>query len=102
VVENGWYYDFDRDEPFTPEDLGLIEKEMKAIINERDPVRTEVWDRARAIDHYVRKNEPFKVELIEAIPATSRCACIGTATGRISAGARTSSTPAIFRRMPSS
>ncbi len=68
VVENGWYYDFDRDEPFTPEDLGLIEKEMKAIINERDPVRTEVWDRARAIDHYVRKNEPFKVELIEAIP----------------------------------
>ena len=68
VVENGWYYDFDRDEPFTPEDLGLIEKEMKAIINERDPVRTKVWDRARAIDHYVRKNEPFKVELIEAIP----------------------------------
>ncbi len=68
VIENGWYYDFDRDEPFTPEDLGLIEKEMKAIINERDPVRTEVWDRSRAIAHYVAKNEPFKVELIEAIP----------------------------------
>jgi threonyl-tRNA synthetase len=68
VVENGWYYDFDRDEPFTPEDLGLIEKEMKAIINERDPVRTEVWDRSRAIAHYIKKNEPFKVELIEAIP----------------------------------
>ncbi len=68
VIENGWYYDFDRDEPFTPEDLGLIEKEMKAIINERDAVRTEVWDRSRAIEHYIRKNEPFKVELIEAIP----------------------------------
>ena len=68
VIENGWYYDFDRDEPFTPEDLGLIEKEMKAIINERDPVKTEVWDRSRAIAHYVAKNEPFKVELIEAIP----------------------------------
>ncbi|MGC1487508.1 MAG: threonine--tRNA ligase [Albidovulum sp.] len=68
VIENGWYYDFDRDEPFTPEDLGAIEKEMKAIINERDPVRTEVWDRSRAIKHYVEKKEPFKVELIEAIP----------------------------------
>lgn len=68
VVENGWYYDFDREEPFTPEDLGAIEKEMKAIINERDPVRTEVWDRSRAIAHYIAKNEPFKVELIEAIP----------------------------------
>ncbi|PKP73346.1 MAG: threonine--tRNA ligase [Alphaproteobacteria bacterium HGW-Alphaproteobacteria-6] len=68
VVENGWYYDFDRDEPFTPEDLGAIEREMRAIIAERDPVRTEVWDRSRAIEHYIRKNEPFKVELIEAIP----------------------------------
>jgi threonyl-tRNA synthetase len=68
VIENGWYYDFDREEPFTPEDLGAIEKEMKAIINERDPVKTEVWDRARAIAHYVAKEEPFKVELIEAIP----------------------------------
>ncbi len=68
VIENGWYYDFDRDAPFTPEDLGLIEKEMKAIVNERDPVRTEVWDRSRAIAHYVAKKEPFKVELIEGIP----------------------------------
>ncbi|MGB3176809.1 MAG: threonine--tRNA ligase [Albidovulum sp.] len=68
VIENGWYYDFDRDAPFTPEDLGLIEKEMKAIINERDPVKTEVWERSRAIAHYVAKHEPFKVELIEAIP----------------------------------
>jgi threonyl-tRNA synthetase len=68
VIENGWYYDFDREAHFTPEDLGLIEKEMKAIIAARDPVRTEVWDRARAIAHYVAKKEPFKVELVEAIP----------------------------------
>ncbi|NHQ73338.1 threonine--tRNA ligase [Roseovarius gahaiensis] len=68
VIENGWYYDFDRAEPFTPEDLGAIEKKMKEIINLRDPVRTEIWDRARAIKHYEDQNEPFKVELIEAIP----------------------------------
>ena len=68
VIENGWYYDFDRAEPFTPEDLGEIEKKMKEIINSRDPVTTEVWDRARAIKHYEDNNEPYKVELIDAIP----------------------------------
>ncbi|MEO0772486.1 MAG: threonine--tRNA ligase [Pseudomonadota bacterium] len=68
VIENGWYYDFDRAEPFTPDDLGLIEKKMKEIINLREPVRTEVWDRARAIQHYTDAGEPYKVELIEAIP----------------------------------
>ena len=68
VIENGWYYDFDRHDPFTPEDLGTIEKKMKDIINSRDPVRTEVWDRSAAIAHYEKNNEPYKVELIEAIP----------------------------------
>ena len=68
VIENGWYYDFDREEPFTPEDLGAIEKKMKEIINRRDPVTTEVWERARAIAHYKANNEPYKVELIDAIP----------------------------------
>ncbi|SLN39494.1 Threonine--tRNA ligase [Roseovarius gaetbuli] len=68
VIANGWYYDFDRAEPFTPEDLGLIEKKMKEIINLRDAVKTEIWDRARAIKHYEDNDEPFKVELIEAIP----------------------------------
>ena len=42
VRDYGWFYDFDRAEPFTPEDLGAIEAEMKKIINARDPVRTEV------------------------------------------------------------
>ena len=68
VIDNGWYYDFDRAEPFTPEDLGVIEKKMKEIINKREAVRTEVWDRQRAIDFYTENNEPYKVELIESIP----------------------------------
>ncbi|MGF6861502.1 threonyl-tRNA synthetase [Rhodobacteraceae bacterium MBR-64] len=68
VISNGWYYDFDRAEPFTPEDLGAIEKKMREIINLRDPVRTEVWERDRAIAHYRAADEPYKVELIEGIP----------------------------------
>ena len=68
VIENGWYYDFDRAEPFTPEDLGVIEKKMKEIINKREPVTTEVWERARAVKFYEANNEPYKVELIDAIP----------------------------------
>ena len=68
VIKDGWYYDFDRTESFTPEDLGLIEKKMKEIINKRDPVRTEVWERARAIKHYEDLDEPYKVELIHGIP----------------------------------
>ena len=67
VIEHGWYYDFDRSEPFTPEDLGAIEKKMREIINRRDPVTTEVWDRARAVKFYEANNEPYKVELIDAI-----------------------------------
>ena len=68
VIDNGWYYDFDRATPFTPEDLGVIEAKMKQIINARDPVRTEVWDRARAVAFYEARHEPYKVELIAAIP----------------------------------
>ncbi|NRP25870.1 Threonine--tRNA ligase [Aliiroseovarius sp. xm-m-379] len=68
VIENGWYYDFDREEPFTPEDLGEIEAKMKEIINKRDPVTTEIWERDRAVKFYQANNEPYKVELIEAIP----------------------------------
>ena len=68
VIEHGWYYDFDREEPFTPEDLGQIEAKMKDIINARDAVRTEVWDRARAIAHYEETGENYKVELVDAIP----------------------------------
>jgi threonyl-tRNA synthetase len=68
VRDYGWFYDFDRAEPFTPEDLGAIEARMKQIINARDPVKTEIWDRARAIAYYQARNEPFKLELINRIP----------------------------------
>lgn len=68
VIKDGWYYDFDRKEAFVPDDLAAIEKKMKEIINKREPVRTEIWDRARAIAHYQDKGEPYKVELIESIP----------------------------------
>lgn len=68
VIENGWYYDFDRSEPFTTEDLAAIEKKMREIIALRDPVTTEVWERDRAIRHYEALNEPYKVELVGMIP----------------------------------
>ena len=68
VIKDGWYYDFDRAEHFSAEDLGAIEARMRQIINARDPVRTEVWDRDAAIAFYKAKDEPFKVELVEAIP----------------------------------
>lgn len=68
VRDAGWFYDFDRAEPFTPEDLGQIEARMKQIINAREPVRTEVWSRADAIAHYEKSNEPYKVELVNRIP----------------------------------
>ncbi len=68
VRDEGWFYDFDRSEPFTPDDLALIEAKMRQIITAREPVRTEVWDRARAISYYEGRGEPFKLELIARIP----------------------------------
>ena len=68
VVENGWYYDFDSDEPFTEADFEAIEQRMRQIIAQREPVFTEVWDRERAVRHYEQNDEPFKVELVHAIP----------------------------------
>ncbi|MBN8632561.1 MAG: threonine--tRNA ligase [Rhodobacterales bacterium] len=68
VRDQGWFYDFDREEPFTPEDLGAIEARMKQIINAREPVKTELWERARAVEYYRGRKEPFKLELIDRIP----------------------------------
>ncbi len=68
VIENGWYYDFDREDSFTPPDLALIEARMREIINLRDPVHTEVWERERAVSFYEDLGESYKIELIEAIP----------------------------------
>ncbi|MBL9047099.1 MAG: threonine--tRNA ligase [Tabrizicola sp.] len=68
VRDQGWFYDFDREEPFTPEDLGAIEAKMKQIINARELVKTELWDRARAVEYYRGRGEPFKLELLDRIP----------------------------------
>ncbi len=68
VIENGWYYDFDKKEPFLPEDLTKIEKKMKEIINKNEIIKTEVWPRQKAIDYYLKNNEKYKVELVTNIP----------------------------------
>lgn len=68
VRDYGWFYDFDRAEPFTPEDLGQIEARMKQIINARELVKTELWDRERARKYYEERGEPFKIELLDRIP----------------------------------
>ncbi|SOE08324.1 threonyl-tRNA synthetase [Hoeflea halophila] len=69
VIENGFYYDFARNEPFTPEDLPVIEKKMKEIIARNKPFTKEVWSRDEARKVFEDKGEAYKVELIEAIPA---------------------------------
>ena len=67
-IENGFYYDFFRKERFSQDDLETIEKRMHELIDRDDKVKREVWNRERAIEHYKGLNEPFKVELVEAIP----------------------------------
>lgn len=68
AIENGFYYDFYREKPFTEGDLETIETKMHEIINRGDPFKREVWARDKAISHYEKIKEPFKVELIEGIP----------------------------------
>ena len=68
VIENGFYYDFARNQPFTPEDLPVIEKKMKEIIARDKPFTKEIWSRDDAKKVFADKGENFKVELIDAIP----------------------------------
>ncbi|MDP2734573.1 MAG: threonine--tRNA ligase, partial [Hoeflea sp.] len=67
VIENGFYYDFARNAPFTPEDLPVIEKKMKEIIARNKPFTKEVWSRDEARRVFTEKGEAYKVELIESI-----------------------------------
>src|SRR3989449_5882902 len=69
VIENGFYYDFFRNEPFTPEDFTAIEKRMREIIARDKPFTKEVWSREEAKQTFAGMGERFKVELIDAIPA---------------------------------
>ena len=68
VIENGFYYDFARKEPFTEDDLEKIENKMKEIVDRNEITKREVWDRNKAITHFKEKGEIYKAELIEAIP----------------------------------
>jgi threonyl-tRNA synthetase len=68
VIENGFYYDFARNEPFTPDDFPAIEKKMREIIARNRPFRKEVWQREKARKFFRDKGEAYKVELVDAIP----------------------------------
>jgi threonyl-tRNA synthetase len=69
VIENGFYYDFARNEPFTPEDLPKIEKKMREIIARNQPFTKDIWSRDKAKQVFADKGENYKVELVDAIPA---------------------------------
>ena len=68
VIENGFFYDFVRKEPFTSEDLIKIEKKMLEIIDRDVKTKKEVWERKKAIDHFIKLGEKYKAEIIESIP----------------------------------
>ena len=68
VIENGFYYDFARKEPFTSEDLKKIEQKMSEIIDRDVKTKKEVWERKEAITHFKKIGEKYKAEIIESIP----------------------------------
>ncbi len=68
VIENGFYYDFARKEPFTEDDLKRIEDRMKEIVDRDVPTKREVWPRDKAISHFKKIGEFYKAEIIESIP----------------------------------
>jgi threonyl-tRNA synthetase len=69
AIENGFYYDFARDEPFTPDDLSKIEARMHEIVKANLPTRREVWPREKAIAHFEQIGEHYKADIIRDIPA---------------------------------
>ena len=68
IIENGFYYDFSRKEPFTEEDLKKIENKMREIVDRDVPTTREVWNRDKAISHFKEIGEVYKAEIIESIP----------------------------------
>ena len=70
TIENGFYYDFARDKPFTSDDLIVIEKKMHEIIDKGENFKREVWTQKEAINYFSEKGESYKVELINDIPET--------------------------------
>ena len=68
VIEDGFYYDFARKEPFTQKDLEKIENKMKEIVERNEPTHREVWEREKAIKHFKKNGEIYKAEIIKSIP----------------------------------
>ena len=68
AIEDGFYYDFARAEPFSLDDLAAIEKRMAEIVDRDEPIRREVWDRDVAIDHFLKIGETYKAEIIRDLP----------------------------------
>src|SRR6056300_79451 len=68
VIENGFYYDFARKEPFTDEDLKKIEKKMEEIVDRNEKTSRHIWKRSDAIKHFKKIGENYKAEIIESIP----------------------------------
>lgn len=68
AIENGFYYDFHREKPFSEDDLASIEARMHEIVDRDEAITREVWSRNEAVDFYRKNDEPFKVELVDAIP----------------------------------
>ena len=69
AIENGFYYDFHRETAFSEDDLATIEKRMHEIVDRDELIIRNVWMRDEAVAFYKKNNEPFKIELVEAIPA---------------------------------
>jgi threonyl-tRNA synthetase len=69
AIEDGFYYDFARDEPFSLDDLAKIEERMKQIVDRDEPIVREVWDRDEAVAHFKSIGEHYKAEIIDGFPA---------------------------------
>ena len=69
VIENGFYYDFSRAEPFTPDDLARLEQRMREIVDRDEPIVREVWDRGEAARFFEGEGEHYKAEIIRSIPS---------------------------------
>ena len=68
VIDDGFYYDFAKKESFTQENLNSIEKKMLEIVERDEPTHREVWERDKAINHFKKKGETYKAEIIQSIP----------------------------------
>jgi threonyl-tRNA synthetase len=69
AIENGFYYDFSREEPFTEADLETIENRMKEIVDRNEDIEREVWERDKAVEFFRDMGEAYKAEIIASIPS---------------------------------